>query len=350
MDEVYSSEEEAKTPKSKELFSFGVIADVQYADVDDGKDFLGIRRRYYRHSLQHLQNAIQYWNGMEAQPAFVLQLGDIIDGFNAQHKMSEQALEMVMKEFKKLRTQVHHIWGNHELYNFNRDYLTDSELNTKYLQDLTLHVNSTKNQNTTGDADAEFYYAYHFCPMAKFRFILLDAYDISILGRDISTQKYEASLHLLRENNPNENLNSPIDLVNPRFVQFNGGFSQDQLDWVNDILTHSDKNKERVVIVGHLPIHPESTDSVCLAWNYKDALSVIHAHHSVVCFLAGHLHDGGYCQDSHGIHHLTLEGIIETPPESNAFGTIYVYDDRMILKGRGRVPDRVMRYRDYNRP
>ncbi|XP_066471233.1 manganese-dependent ADP-ribose/CDP-alcohol diphosphatase isoform X2 [Tiliqua scincoides] len=346
MDEVCSCEQEATTPTSKVLFSFGVIADIQYADLDDGYDFLGIRRRYYKHSLCHLQSAIEYWNGMETQLEFVLQLGDIIDGFNAQHNMSERALERVMKEFKTLRTPVHHIWGNHELYNFKRDYLTKSELNTKYLQDETLHGNYIRDQNATGDADAELYYAYQFCPMAKFRFILLDAYDLSILGRDTSTKKYEDSLHLLREKNPNEDLNSPIGLSDPRFVQFNGGFSQDQLDWVNDILTYADKNQERVVIVGHLPIHPDSTDSLCLAWNYKAALSVIHSHQSVVCFLAGHLHDGGYCQDSHGIHHLTFEGIIETPPESNAFGTVYVYDDRMILKGRGRVPDRVMHYRD----
>lgn len=93
---------------------------------------------------------------------------------------------------------------------------------------------------------------------------------------------------------------------------------------------------------GHLPIHPDASDKVCLAWNYEDALSVIHSHQCVVCFLAGHLHDGGYCLDSHGVHHLTLEGIIETPPESNAFGTIYVYDDKMVLKGRGRISDRVM--------
>lgn len=98
-------------------------------------------------------------------------------------------------------------------------------------------------------------------------------------------------------------------------------------------------------IAGHLPIHPGSTNNVCLAWNYKDALSIIHSHQCVVCFLAGHLHDGGYCLDSHGVHHLTVEGIIETPPQSHAFGTIYVYEDRMILKGKGRIPDKVMYYR-----
>ncbi|XP_077183711.1 manganese-dependent ADP-ribose/CDP-alcohol diphosphatase isoform X2 [Paroedura picta] len=347
MDEDLSCKQGATTGTSEVLFSFGVIADIQYADLEDGYDFLATRKRYYRHSLHHLHSAIEDWNGEEIPPEFVLQLGDIIDGFNAQNKVSEEALFRVMKTFKKLKAPVHHIWGNHELYNFSRNYLRQSVLNSKYLQDQTLLSNSTRDQSTTEDASAEFY-AYHFCPKATFRFILLDTYDLSILGRDVSTKKYQDSLLLLRKNNPNENLNSPVGLAEHQFVQFNGGFSQDQLDWLDEVLTYADKHQERVVIGGHIPIHPQSSNCVCLAWNHKDALAVIHSHPSVVCFLAGHVHDGGYCLDSHGVHHITLEGIIETPPESNAFGTVYVYDDRMVLKGRGRVPDLVMHYRKHH--
>ncbi|XP_054834366.1 manganese-dependent ADP-ribose/CDP-alcohol diphosphatase [Eublepharis macularius] len=348
MDEDLSCREGVKTETSEVLFSFGVIADIQYADLEDGYNFLETQKRYYRHSLHHLQSAIEDWNGEEVQPQFVLQLGDIIDGFNAQHKMSEKALARVMEEFKKLKAPVHHIWGNHELYNFSRNYLRQSVLNSKYLQDQTWLCNSAREQHSTEEASAEFYHAYHFCPKTKFRFILLDTYDLSLLGRDSSTKKYQDSLHLLRKNNPNENLNSPVGLAEHQFVQFNGGFSQDQLDWVDEVLTYADINQERVVIVGHIPIHPDASNCVCLAWNYKDALAVIHSHHSVVCFLAGHLHDNGYCLDSNGVHHITFDGIIETPPESHAFGTISVYDDRMVLKGRGRVPNLVMPYRKHH--
>lgn len=59
--------------------------------------------------------------------------------------------------------------------------------------------------------------------------------------------------------------------------------------------------------------------------------------------MAGHDHDGGYYQDKDtGVHHLTLEGVIETPPDSNAFVTVSVYEDRMVLKGNGRIKDRVL--------
>lgn len=70
---------------------------------------------------------------------------------------------------------------------------------------------------------------------------------------------------------------------------------------------------------------------------------MIRSHSSVVCYMAGHDHEGGYHLDQEtGVHHVTLEGVIETPPDSNAFGTVAVYDDRMVLKGNGRIPDRVL--------
>lgn len=94
---------------------------------------------------------------------------------------------------------------------------------------------------------------------------------------------------------------------------------------------------------GHLPIHPKSTDPICLLWNFDEVLALIRSHSSVVCFMAGHDHDGGYHLDEDtGIHHVTFEGVIETPPGSNAFGILSVYEDRMELKGSGRVADRVL--------
>ncbi|NWX24103.1 ADPRM diphosphatase, partial [Aegotheles bennettii] len=245
---------------------------------------------------------------------------------NAGSGQAEGALERVLAALRRLPVPVHHAWGNHELYNFSRARLARSGLNSRPAGAVPPCQ------------------AYHFSPAAPFRVVVLDAYDLSTLGRDPGSPRYRESLQLLREKNPNDDLNSPAGLQEPQFVEFNGGFSQAQLDWFNEVLKFSDENQEKVVVTGHLPIHPGASNGVCLAWNYRDALSVIHSHRCVVCCLAGHLHDGAYCLDSHGVHHLTLEGVIETPPESNAFGTIYVYEDKMILKGRGRISDRVMHF------
>ncbi|KAM4823473.1 manganese-dependent ADP-ribose/CDP-alcohol diphosphatase isoform X4 [Urocitellus parryii] len=228
------------TDNSERLFSFGVITDIQYADLEDGYNFQGSRRRYYRHSLVHLQGAIEDWNKESSMPCCVLQLGDIIDGFNAQYKTSEESLEVVMNTFKMLKVPVHHTWGNHEFYNFSRDYLTRSKLNTRFLEDRIVdHPETIPSEN---------YYAYHFVPFPKFRFILLDAYDLSVLGVDQSSPKYQQCMKILREHNPNTELNSPQGLSEPQFVQFNGGFSQEQLNWLNEVLAFSDTNQEKVVI------------------------------------------------------------------------------------------------------
>lgn len=95
--------------------------------------------------------------------------------------------------------------------------------------------------------------------------------------------------------------------------------------------------------LGHLPVHPKATDPICLLWNFDEVLAVIRSHSSVVCFMAGHDHDGGYHLDEDtGIHHVTFEGVIETPPDSSASGIMSVYEDRMELKGSGRVADRIL--------
>ncbi|XP_053269387.1 manganese-dependent ADP-ribose/CDP-alcohol diphosphatase [Pleuronectes platessa] len=322
------------------LFTFGVIADIQYADIDDGYNFTRSRRRYYRSSLQLLRNAQQSWSDSAVAPRFVLQLGDIIDGFNKGRGASDRALDTVLREFGSGPVEVHHVWGNHEFYNFSRRALLSSRLNTTPPDTDTEEPAGS----LSADRAAPDIYAYRFSPFPGFTFVVLDAYDVSLLGREESSEEYRGARDVIRQHNNNEDLNCPpvVEGLKRRFTMFNGGFSKDQLDWLESVLSSADEKKERVTIISHLPVHPNSTDPICLAWNFDKILDIIKSHSSVVCFMAGHDHDGGYCQDKDtGVHHLTLEGVIETPPDSDAFGTVSVYEDRMVLKGSGRIADRV---------
>lgn len=317
------------------LFTFGVIADIQYADIDDGYNYSRTSMRYYRSSLQLLRNALESWSESAVKPEFILQLGDIIDGFNKGRDASQRALDTVLREFSSSPVKVHHVWGNHEFYNFSRSALLRSELNS------TVHGG----RGLSGAQAASDIYAYHFRPFPGFTFVVLDAYDVSLLGREDSTGQYKSAMNVIKQYNNNKDLNCPpvfSESLQQRFTMFNGGFSKEQLDWLDSVLSSADDKRERVTIISHLPIHPFSTDTVCLAWNFDELLAIIRSHSSVVCFIAGHDHDGGYwCDKDTGVHHLTLEGVIETPPNSNAFGTVSVYEDRMVLKGSGRIPDRV---------
>ena len=54
-------------------FKFGVIADIQFADKD-----MRINR-HYRTSILRLRESVEYFN--ESPPGFVIQVGDVIDGY-----------------------------------------------------------------------------------------------------------------------------------------------------------------------------------------------------------------------------------------------------------------------------
>ena len=63
-------------------FSFGVIADVQWADVPDGFNYDRTIRRCYRGALDQLKDAVHWWGAQQLH--FIANLGDLIDGKNAQ--------------------------------------------------------------------------------------------------------------------------------------------------------------------------------------------------------------------------------------------------------------------------
>lgn len=176
--------------------AFGVIADIQFADAEDGHDFGGYRRRYYRHSLRLLREAVRAWADESPPIDFVLQLGDSIDGQNIRRGEAESALQQVLAVLGELSVPVHHAWGNHELYNFSRARLVHTGLYSRPAG------------GSEGPPDSECH-AYHWSPAPRLRLVVLDTYDVSTLGTDPGSPRYQESLRVLREKNPNDDLNSP---------------------------------------------------------------------------------------------------------------------------------------------
>src|SRR5680860_1449754 len=87
------------TDKGQKLFSFGVIADVQYADVDQ------VGKRNYRGSLEKLENGIQILNQYDL--SFIASLGDLID-------RNYESYEKPLQILDGSKAEVHHVLGNHE--------------------------------------------------------------------------------------------------------------------------------------------------------------------------------------------------------------------------------------------
>ena len=90
------------------LARFGVLADVQYADVDDLEQYG--RVRYYRNSRSLLRSAVNDWKKQNTE--FILDLGDLVDAVKSKSYHSD--LELVLHEmsllFDEKSTSQPHTW------------------------------------------------------------------------------------------------------------------------------------------------------------------------------------------------------------------------------------------------
>ena len=157
-------------------FRIGIVSDVQYADIPDGHSFLGVPR-YYRASLEGLRRAVVGWRSQHVD--FGIQFGDLIDGFNPKAQ-SETAMQSVLHELAQLRKPVHHMIGNHCLYNLSRPRLNE----------------------VLGIQGESSYYA--FSPHGSWRFIVIDGYDVSMLGWPEGHPLHTQAKAILDERNINE--------------------------------------------------------------------------------------------------------------------------------------------------
>jgi len=323
------------------LMTFGVIADIQYAPIPDGYSYGG-RPRYYRHSLAAARHAAEHFK-KENLP-LVVNLGDIIDGkcqeievhckeelqeygqsFSEGSNPGHDAVDDVLEALSTYKGKVIHTYGNHELYNLNREDI-GSKLNIPFVRE------------SCGDLVG--YYSYD-SPCKNIKFVVLDSYDVSIMQRCPETSlKHQQATKILKENNPNyphqENSPEGLEGVEQRFVAFNGGVGEPQLDWLRRTLEEAKNEEQKVIVLSHQPILPGSSGNVCLIWNYNDVLEILREYKcTVAAALAGHAHKGGYLRDESGIHFRVIEAALESKDPIKTFGYVDVYDHKLEIRGEG---------------
>lgn len=173
---VMSKDRSAQAGVDQRCFRVGIVSDVQYADIKDGHSFLGIPR-FYRASLDGLRRAVLGWQAQKVD--FGIQFGDLIDGFNPKDQ-SETAMKTVLDEFALLQKPVYHMIGNHCLYNLSRQRLNE----------------------VLGIQGVNSYYS--FSPHKAWRFVVLDGYDVSMLGWPEGHPLHKQAKAILDERNINE--------------------------------------------------------------------------------------------------------------------------------------------------
>lgn len=275
--------------ESKPLFTFGVIADVQYCDCDPKGT------RFYRNSLDKLRGAVSSLK--EQDPLFVVNLGDLIEkGF--------ESYKPVMNILDSSGLKIYNLTGNH-------DYAVEAR-QKKRIPPLV--------SSKTG------YYSF---TVDKFRFIALN-------GNEISTYSQEKEKIIREANALIEKLKTEGE---PNAMDWNGGISAEQLSWLTGQLDESVNKNEKVFILCHFPAWPVNMHNIL---NYREVLSVLGKYNNIIAWLNGHNHSGNY-GNQNMTHFVTLKGMVESA-DMNSFSLVEVYRNKIWIKGEGREKSQILAY------
>lgn len=272
---------------TKPMFSFGIVADVQYADKDQAGS------REYRESIGKLGEAVSVYN--DEKLAFVVQLGDFIDGGDG----AERDLRAISEVFNGIEVPKYHVLGNHDFSGIAR----------------------AKVMGILGMEKAYYDFSYR-----KWRFVVLDTMDISVTGGwakgDAHYRMGEKFLGELKK----------AGAANA--VDWNGGVGPEQKEWLEGVLEDAQKRKQRVVVFGHNPLMPAGEAHTL--WNSQEIVGVLESYDCVLAYLNGHRHVSDYYYVN-GKYYVTLDGMVEESfDDGYAIGR--VYKDRIEIESTGAVP------------
>jgi manganese-dependent ADP-ribose/CDP-alcohol diphosphatase len=275
-------------------FTFGAISDIQYTSSQDQ----GLSKN--RKSLDTLKKTIDHLNGKtmidgasyvgkSRAPSFIVQLGDIIEG----GPNAEKDLKEALKVLKKAKAKRYHVLGNHDFNGIDRASL---------MKKLRMKK------------------AYYDFKKGKIRFVVLDTNEISLSGGWPETSENYTLAKDMLDKARSDNA--------PNATEWNGAVSDKQKQWLKDVLTNAQKNKQKVVVFGHHPLLPK--DDKHTLWNAEDITGILESYDCVVAYLNGHRHKDGY-QFQNGVCYVTIEGLVEAE-NKDVYAVGWVYSDRLLIE------------------
>lgn len=265
------------------IFSFGLLADVQYADDET---HVGLDR-HFRASLAKLESAITEFNDHDL--AFVVHLGDLID-----HDLENAG--PVLEILSRSRAPVHHVLGNHDFAS----------------------VNSPTGRSDPGTVIKTYGLETPYYPVDQpgWRFLVLDTNEVGVIEHPPgSPEAAEGEVLLARlQDQGRSNANS-----------WNGTLGADQRAWLVQQLEQAADDGCRVGVLAHHPVFPDHLDNLLDDHEVRDWLAGFTA---LKVWFNGHQHAGGYGA-YRGIHFLTLGGIVQGL--TNSYAIARVFQDRILV-------------------
>ncbi|NTU68412.1 MAG: metallophosphoesterase [Chlorobiaceae bacterium] len=250
---------------------FGIITDIHYTpEGQAGRTPAGLAR------------CIASWTEREA--AFVVQLGDLIDREGPEAENDLLGVKAMLDCFPG---RMVHVTGNH-----------------------CLAVPPDRFFGLMGIPDP-----YYTINQGGIRFIVLHGMDVSIR----SEPENEADRNLLRYYR--DERQEPF---------YCGAVGSRQLKWLVDELDSAQRTGEPVIVLSHLPLLEETTDTKHgLLWNHGEVTELLCRYPNVRACLSGHFHPGGYAWRS-GIHFIVLPSFAGgCEPPCFCCGTVEIGEGRL---------------------
>jgi manganese-dependent ADP-ribose/CDP-alcohol diphosphatase len=267
--------------QEKALLKVGVIADIQYGDIETAGT------RFYRNSLQKLESAVAQLNSEKVD--FSVNLGDLTD-------RRPEDLDPVLSLLNGLSAPVRNTTGNHDYVG-----ITDNAALYKKL----------------GMPSA--YYSFEH---KDWVFVMLNTNEVAAYSNVVGTDKEKELTVMLDRIQRSGRTNGKT---------WNGGISAKQMKWLSGVLKSAGKKKKNVLVFSHHPLYPAEGFT---ALNDKEILETLARYSCVRGVISGHHHVGALGTYK-GITCITTEGMVETAG-SNAFAVLEIYSDRFVLRGEGR--------------
>jgi len=258
---------------------FGIITDIHFSSES--------KPAATHATAADLHSCLDCWQ--QNNVAFLLQLGDLIKGSDS-HK-DEEFLE-INSILNKFPGSIRHVLGNHCLALPRQTLMTALNLQT----------------------------AFYTFTLKGFRFIVLDGMDVSVL-RHPETDEDNQTFALFR--------------AHPEMHHYCGAIGIEQRTWLKKELEASAHAGEKVIIICHFPLLPETTDQKHgLLWNHLEITELLVSYPAVKACLSGHYHYGGYAFYS-GIHFVVLPAFVNRHEHpSFTCGTVELQNKRMVIRNQ----------------
>ncbi len=267
----------------KPQFSFGVMADIQYANADTAGP------RAYRDSIGKVETCEALL--AKERPVFVIQLGDFVD-------RGLVSFDTLLPVFDRMAVPKYHVLGNH-------DFIAPQAVIVKRL----------------GMPAA--WYAFE---RPGWRFVVLDGMQEN--ADDPAGMKLLETLR--REGAPNAQT-------------WNGALGRTQRAWLRRQLREAAARGERAIVFCHFPALPESCRPQHLLWDHEQVVAILDSQPAVVAYFNGHDHNGGYAERN-GIHYLTFPAMVEHAARQSCF-VVDVFPKQLVVRLAGEPTGRGLAFR-----